>query len=114
MPIKVRRLEEREQLRTATEKMKHCLIFYVSIVLCLNILLPIIRFDYTTKPLLKHDDAKKCVTYTIFNHRNRIIVANFQVLDHSENYRILKFNVRTIIIVIAFGIDLSQYNSLLF
>ena len=33
---KLRRQEEREQIRTATEKIKHCLIF--SRVLCLNIL----------------------------------------------------------------------------
>ena len=43
MSIKLRRQDEREQIRTATEKMKHCLIFsrqifYVTIVLCLNIL----------------------------------------------------------------------------
>ena len=40
---KLRRYEEREQIRTATEKMKHCLIFsceifHITIVLCLNIL----------------------------------------------------------------------------
>jgi len=43
MSVKLRRQEEREQIRTATEKIKHCLIFlreifYVTIVLCLNIL----------------------------------------------------------------------------
>ena len=43
MSIKLRRYEESEQIRTATEKMEHCLIFsdetfYVTIVLCLNIL----------------------------------------------------------------------------
>jgi len=42
MSIKLRRYEEREQIRTATEKMKDCLIsareiFHVTIVLCLNI-----------------------------------------------------------------------------
>jgi len=41
--MKLRRREEREQIRTATDKMKHCLIssreiFYVTVVLCLNIL----------------------------------------------------------------------------
>jgi len=38
--------------------------------------------------------AKK-LQHTIFNNRNRISVANFQVLDRSQNYRI--FNVKTII-----------------
>jgi len=38
-----RRQEEREQVETAAEKMKHCLIFsreifYITIVVCLNIL----------------------------------------------------------------------------
>jgi len=57
-----------EQMRTATEKIKHCVIFsrkifYVTIVLCLNILLPnillpITRFDDTTRPLRKHDVIK--------------------------------------------------------
>ena len=43
MSIKLRRQEERKQKRTATEKMEHCVIFsrevfYVTTVLCLNIL----------------------------------------------------------------------------
>ena len=42
MSIKLRTSEECEQIRTATEKVEHCLIFsheifYVTIVLCLNI-----------------------------------------------------------------------------
>ena len=46
MSIKLRRQEEREQIRTATEKMKHGVIFsremfYITInVLCLNIQWP--------------------------------------------------------------------------
>jgi len=43
MSIKQRRQDEQQQKRTATQKIKHCLIFsreifYVTIVLCLNIL----------------------------------------------------------------------------
>ena len=43
MPMKLRRLEEREQIRTSAEKMEHYLIFSrqmfdATIVLCLNIL----------------------------------------------------------------------------
>jgi len=43
MLIKLRRYEECEQIRTSTQKMEHCFIFsreifYVTIVLCLNIL----------------------------------------------------------------------------
>ena len=43
MSIKLRRQEKYEQIRTATEKIKHRLIFsreffYVTVVLCLNIL----------------------------------------------------------------------------
>jgi len=43
MSVKLKRQEECEQIRTATEKMTHCLIvlreiFYFMIVLCLNIL----------------------------------------------------------------------------
>jgi len=50
-------------MQTATEKIKYSLIFsheifYVKIVLCLNILLPIIRFDYITRPLHKNDVIK--------------------------------------------------------
>jgi len=49
------------------------------------------------------------VWHRIFNHRNRIYVANYQVLDHSQNYRI--FNVRAIVWSLKYP---SQYNSLLF
>jgi len=43
MSIKLRRWDEREQIRTVTEETKHCLIFsreifYVTIVLCFNVL----------------------------------------------------------------------------
>ena len=53
------------------------------------------RFDYTTGPLRKHGVIS--VSHRIFNHRNRLNVANivFQVLDHSQNNRI--FNARAIV-----------------
>ena len=35
-------------------------IFTSQVFLCLNILLPIIRFDYTTRPLRKHDVIEVC------------------------------------------------------
>ena len=56
-------------MQTATEKMKHCLIFssevfYFTIVLCLNILwlkaVNDITADYTTRQLRKHGDIKVC------------------------------------------------------
>ena len=52
-------------MRTAAKKMKHCLIFsreifYVTIIKVSSplLILPIIRFDYTTKPLRKHNVIK--------------------------------------------------------
>ena len=41
-----------------------------------------------------HDVIKVC-SIEYFYHTNRISVANFQVLDHSQNYTI--FNVSTIV-----------------
>jgi len=58
-----------EQIRTATEKMKHfvtfsCDIFYFTIVLCLNILwlkaVNQITADYTTRLLCRHGIIKVC------------------------------------------------------
>jgi len=67
MSVKLRRSEKREQIRTAAEKLKHCLIFspelfYVTIIKVLSslLILPIIRFDYTTRTLCKHDVIKVC------------------------------------------------------
>ena len=69
MSIKLRRQEEREQIITATEKMKQCLIFlreifYVTIFLCLNILLlkaiSEITARQTRTSLCKHDVIKVC------------------------------------------------------
>jgi len=54
-------------------------------------------------------EPPKQVYHGIFNHINRISVANVQVQDRSQNYRI--FNVRTIVYPLQY---LSQYNSLLF
>ena len=64
MSIKLTRQEESEQIKTATEKMEHCLIFsreifYVAIVLCLNILclkaINEITARQTITSLRKHD-----------------------------------------------------------
>jgi len=58
--------------------------------------------------LCKHELAsqnlEKKLQHRIFNHGHRISVANFQVLDRSQNYRI--FNLS--------AFEISQYNSLLF
>jgi len=82
-------------------KMEHCLIFsreifYVKIVLCLNFLrlkaVNEITARQTRTSLCKRDVIKvRSVEYLT----NRISVANFQVLDRSQNYR--TFNVRTIV-----------------
>jgi len=96
--MKLRRQEEGEQIRTAVEKMKHCLIFsreifYVTVVLCLNILW-LKAVNELTAMQTRTGFAKfsKKLQHRIFNHGHRISVANFQVLDRSQNYRI--FNVR--------------------
>ena len=69
MSIKLRRWEEREQIRTAAEKTKYCLIFsreilYVTVVLCLNILwlkaVNEITARQTRTSLCKHDVIKRC------------------------------------------------------
>jgi len=82
--------------------MEQCLIFsretfYVTIVLCLHILwlkaVNEITARQTRTSLRKHDVIK--LLHRIFDHANIISVANFQVLDRSQNYRI--FNVRTIL-----------------
>jgi len=69
MSIKLRRYEECKQIRTATEKMKHSLIFLreifdVTIVLCLNIsclkAVNEITVRQTRTSLCKHDVIKVC------------------------------------------------------
>ena len=93
MSIKPRRLEEREEIRTATEKRQHCLIFHVKyfasqlfVVTAVN---EITATAWQTQTSLrKHVVIKVC-------SRNRISVANFQKLNRSQNYRV--FNVRTIV-----------------
>jgi len=59
--------EEREQIRTAAEKKKHCLIlifsceiFYVTIVLCSNILRLKAVYKITARQTRKHDVMKVC------------------------------------------------------
>ena len=83
MSIKLRRQEEREQIRTSTEKMKHCLIislqiFYVTIVLCLTILwlkaVNEITARQTWTSLRKHDVIKVC-RYRIFNIKQTELVS---------------------------------------
>jgi len=88
-----------EQIRTFTEKMEHCLIFshemfYVTLVLCLNIL----RLKAVSEITVRETRTSlrpKSVWHRILDYTNRISVANFQVLDHSQNYRI--FDVKTIV-----------------
>ena len=69
MSTELRKQDACEQTRTATEKMKHCLIFsyeifYVTIVLCLNILrlkaVSEITARQTRTSLRKHDVIKVC------------------------------------------------------
>ena len=82
-------------------QMKHCLIFsreifYVTTVLCLNILrLKAVNEIVARQTQTSFAKKAKKLRHRIFNHTNRTSVANFQVLDRSQNYRI--FNVRTII-----------------
>jgi len=71
------------QIRTATQKMKHCLIFlreifYVKIVLCLNILSPIIRFDYTTRPLRKLDVKIKVCSIEYLTTEIELVLPTFK------------------------------------
>jgi len=47
------------------------------------------------KQELALQNLTKKLQHGILNYRNRISVANFQVLDRSQHYRI--FNVRTIV-----------------
>jgi len=72
--MKLRRLEEREQIRTSAEKMEHYLIFSrqmfdATIVLCLNILwlkaVNEITARQTRTSLRKHDVIK--VAYVAYN-----------------------------------------------
>jgi len=72
--------------------MEHCLIFsreifYVTIVLCLNILWLKAVNEITAKQtrtiLRKHDVIKVCIIEYLTT-KNRFSVANFQVLDRSQ------------------------------
>ena len=92
---KTEKTDEHEQIRTATEKMNYCLIFsreifYVTDALCLNILWlkAVNEITAVGKHELASGKLKKSVA-------TRINVANIQVLDRSQNYRI--FNFRTIV-----------------
>ena len=107
------------QIRTSTEKMEHCLIFTrelicFTIALCLNILwlkaVNEITARQTRTSLGKHEVIKLCsVAYLTTVYTNWISVANFQVPEHSQNYRI--FNTGTAVHPLKY---LSQYNTLLF
>jgi len=98
MSIKLWRQEECEQIRTSTEKKEHCLIFSREIFLRHNcsmfkyFLTESSRWNYcqANKNSLrrpKHNVIKVCSTEYLTPH-NRISVANFQVLEHSQYYRI--------------------------
>jgi len=84
--------------------MKYCLIFsrqlfYVIIVLCLNILwleaINEITARQTRISLCKHDVIKVCSIEYLTTQIELMLPTFFQVLDRSQNYRI--FNVRAIV-----------------
>jgi len=84
--------------------MKHCLIFsreifYVPIVLCLNILwlkaVNEITARQTWTGLCKHDVIKVCSIEYLITHIELVLPTFYQLLDRSQNYRI--FNVMAIV-----------------
>jgi len=93
MSIKLKRQEECEQIRTAataTEKMKRCLIFsreifYVTIVLCLNIMwlkaINEIPAGQTRTSLCKHDAIKVC-SIEYLTTQIELVLPNFFQLLH--------------------------------
>ena len=95
MSIKLRRQKECEQVRTATEKLEALSDVFVWHILRQNCLM----FEYS---MIKSSQWNYCSANTnaasqnlakklqrrIFNHKNRIVVANSQVVDRSQNYRI--------------------------
>ena len=99
--------------------MKYCLIFhvkyFVTIVLCLNILwLKAIneitaRQTRTNLHVRKHDFIKVCSMEYLTTQIELVLPAFFQLLNRSKNYRIL--NASAIVQPLKY---LSQYNSLLF
>jgi len=98
MSITLRRQEKREQIRTAVEKMMYCLIFsrdifYVTIVLCLNILwlkaVNEITARQTRSGLCKHDVIKVCSIRHLTTQIELVLPTFFQPLDRSQTYRIL-------------------------
>jgi len=83
--------------RTAAEKMKYCLIFsreifYVTIVLCLNILrltaINEITARETRTRFCKHDIIKVCSIEYLTAQIEIVLPTFFQLLDRSQNYRI--------------------------
>ena len=94
--------------------MQNCLMFlseriYVTLVLCLNILW-LKAVNEITARQTRTSFAKFVKVGTIEYLTTQMeCVANYQVLDRSQNYRI--FNVRTIVQPLKY---LSQYNSLPF
>ena len=99
-------------------EMKHCLIFsreifYVAIVLCLNILwleaISEITARQTRTSLCKHDVIKVCSIEYLTARIELVLPTVIQLLGRSQNYRI--FNVKAIVQPLKY---LSQYNSLLF
>ena len=84
--------------------MKYCLIFsreifYVTIVLCLNILwlkaINEITARQTQTSLCKHDVIKVCSIEYLITHIELVLPTFFQLLGRSQKYRI--FNIRAIV-----------------
>ena len=84
--------------------MKYCLIFwreifYVIIALCLNILwlkaIDKITARQTRTSLCKHDVIKVCSIEYLTTQIELVLPIFFQLLDCSQNYRVL--NVRAIV-----------------
>jgi len=84
--------------------MKYCLIFsreifYVTIVICLNILwlkaINEITARQTRTSLRKHDVTKVCNIKYLTAQIELVLPTFFQLLDRSQNYR--TFNVKAIV-----------------
>jgi len=115
MSIKLRRQEECKQIRAATEKTKYCLIFsreifYVAIVLCLNILylkaFNEITARQTRTSLCKRDVIKACSIEYLTTQIELVLTTFFQLLGRLQQLGLLSS--------LWNRLYLSQYNSLLF
>jgi len=74
-------------------------LFYVRIVLCLNIVclkaVSVITDRQTRTSLFKHDVIKACSIEYLTTQIELVLPTFFQVLDRSQHYRI--FNIRAIV-----------------